>query len=218
VPARPEASASAASLSLVPFHPEAGRPRDLGLALGEMLTRPFPEAQRRQIARRACDLLTAATVNAPDDLAALEGLGHALRNDKRPREASAVLDKVLVRAPRRELALQNAALAAMELGENERSIGYWRRLLEVNPHTWESHGYLAQVLALQQQWATAVEECRAALRLNPFETRTRMLLIDCLIRLGEQKQARAEFETLLVLLPHERDRLQRWFDELGRPG
>jgi cytochrome c-type biogenesis protein CcmH/NrfG len=63
-----------------------------------------------------------------------------------------------------------------------------------------------------------VDECRAALRLDPFETRTRLLLIDCLIHQGEKKQAQGEFETLLVLHPQERDRLQRWFDELARPG
>jgi hypothetical protein len=215
---RADADAPPAGLSLVPFHGEAGRPRDLGLALGELLDRPLPEPQRRQLARQACELLGAVAADAPDDLAALDGLGHALRKDKRPREALAALEKVLAQAPRRETTLQRAALAAMELGENERAAGYWRRLLEINPHAWQSHGFLAQAVASRQEWTAAVEECRAALRLDPFETRTRMLLIDCLVRKGEKKQAGAEFETLLVLLPQERERLQHWFDELGPPG
>jgi Flp pilus assembly protein TadD len=213
-----DADAPGGGLTLVAFHHDGGSARDLGLALDELLDRPLPEPQRRELARRACELLTPAADSAPDDLPAVDGLGHALHKDKRPHEALAVLEKVLARAPRRELTLQKAALAAMELGENERAAGYWRRLLEVNPHTWEGHGYLAQTLALSRQWGEAVVECRAALRLNPFETRTRMLLIDCLLRSGEKKQAGAEFETLLFLLPEERDRLQRWFDELSRPG
>src|SRR5439155_1671874 len=84
-------------------------------------------------------------------------------------------------------------------------------LVEVNPYTWQSHGFLAQTLAQREQWGRAVEECRASLRLNPFETRTRMLLIDCLIRAGEKQQARAEFETLSAANPSERERLRRWF-------
>jgi hypothetical protein len=43
--------------------------------------------------------------------------------------------------------------------------------------------------ALRKKWTEAVQSCREALRLNPFEPHTRMLLIDCLIHLGEKKNA-----------------------------
>jgi Flp pilus assembly protein TadD len=193
-----------------------GDPRDLGLALAELIRQPIPEPQRSQIARQACSLLTPAVERAPDDVAALEGLGYALGKERRPREALAVLEKALERSPRRELALERAARVAMELGDSERSAACWQRLVEVNPYTWQSHGFLAQTLAQREQWSRAVEECRASFRLNPFETRTRMLLIDCLIRTGEKTQAQSEFETLLAANPTERERLRRWFDELTR--
>jgi Flp pilus assembly protein TadD len=151
-------------------------------------------------------------------VAALEGWGIALWKDKRPREALEVLDRVLQKEPRRELALSDAALVALELGDAERSIGYWRRLLEVNPHTWSAHGYYGQALALKQQWSEAVRECREALRINPFEMRTRMLLIDCLVHLPDIKSARAEFETLLALPASKPEQLRPWFDELLRSG
>jgi Flp pilus assembly protein TadD len=102
----------------------------------------------------------------------------------------------------------------MESREIERGIGYWRRLIEANPYSWKGHGFLAQTLALSERWAAAVDECRSALQLNPFEVPTRMLLIDCLIRLGQKEQARAEFDALVALRPPDSDGLRRWFDEL----
>jgi hypothetical protein len=211
-----------APASLVLFPPDGdgqtGDPRDLGLALVEVAGRPAPEPLRRVVARRARDLLRGAVERAPDDLPALEGLGIALWQDKAPREALAALEQVLHRAPRREPALERAARAAMELGEGERSLAYWRRLVEVSPHTAEGRAFLAQALAHRVQWAAAVDECRAALRLDPFEHRARMLLIDCLIRVGDTERARAEFDTLLACRPPDPDRLRQWFDQLPRPG
>jgi hypothetical protein len=223
---RPAAAAPGdgpADLALVPFHGgpfgggDAGGQRDLGLALCQMLDRPLPEAQGGRLARQACGLLGPAVASAPDDVPAQEKLGLALWKDKRPREALDVLEKALRQAPRRELALEKAALVSVELGDYERSTGYWQRLLAVNPHSWQSHGFFGQTLAFRKQWPAAADECRAALRLDPFQVPTRMLLIDCLVHMGEEKQARAEFDTLLALRPPDLDRLRRWFDELTRP-
>jgi hypothetical protein len=213
-----------ADLSLVPFHSgmvgggDAASRRDLGLALVEMTDRADSEARRRQLAVQACNLLKPAIERQPGDVAALEALGQALWKDKRPRPALDSLDQALQRAPRRELALQSAALVALELNETERSIAYWKRLLELNPYTWQSHAYYGQALALRREWSAASDACRAALRLNPFESRTRMLRIDCLIHQGERQRARAEFETLLALRPSPPAELRRWFDELMNGG
>jgi hypothetical protein len=210
--------------TLVSFHANrdgrrpAGDPRDLGLALADIAGRPYPEAQRRQFARQAVGLLRPAAERASDDLDALEGWGIALWKDKRPREALEILDRVLQKEPRRELALSDAALVALEIGDAERSIGYWRRLLEVNPHSWQTHGYLAQALAIRRQWPEAVRQCREALRINPFEMRTRMLLIDCLVHSNDLKSARGEFEALLALPSSKPESLRQWFDELLRSG
>jgi hypothetical protein len=224
---RPDAEVPALrppSFDLVPFHhgltgaDRPGAQRDLGLALVEALAKPYPEAVRRQLARRASDLLSPEVDQGPDDLAALNGLALALREDKRLAEALAVLDKLLQQSPRYELALEQAALITLEQGDAERSATYWRLLVEVNPYRWENHGFLAQALALQSRWAAAADAARAALRLDPFQTPTRMLLIDCLIRAGEGAEARAEFDTLVNLRPAQSDELQRWFAKLRQPG
>jgi tetratricopeptide (TPR) repeat protein len=149
-------------------------------------------------------------------VAALEGLGLVLWKDKRADDALATLEKALTLAPRRELTLERAARISMERGELERSVAYWQRLIKVAPSRWQSHGFLAQTLALQQKWPAAVKACRAALRLNPFEARTRMLLIDCLIHSGQKKQAKDEFDLLLAPHPPQSDQLRRWFNDLLR--
>jgi hypothetical protein len=195
---------------------DGGNPRDLGLALVEMMDRPLSEPQRRELARKACGLLRPAVRSGDADLTALEGLGLALWKDGRPHDALETLESVLRQAPRRELALERAARVAMESGDIERGVGYWRRLIEANPYSWKGHGFLAQTLALGERWAAAVEERRSALQLNLFEVPTRMLLIDCLIRLGQKEQARTEFDPLLALRPPKPDGLRRWFDELLR--
>jgi hypothetical protein len=207
--------------SLVSFHSDGGGPRDLGLALLEMMDRPFLEPRRREIARKVCGLLRPALSSAADDLPALEGLAAALWRDERSREALDTLENVLSREPRRELALEKAGRVALDLKDDKRSVRYWRRLLAVNPDSWKGHAFEAQALALGGQWAAATDECRSALTLNPFEVPARMLLIDCLVHKGDRKQAQAEFDTLLALSPSNADPLRRWFDDLlrsdGRP-
>jgi hypothetical protein len=222
---RPEpADETPRDFTLVSFHANragrkpAGDPRDLGLALGEVADRPYPEWKQRQFARQAVSLLRPEVERDPDDLVALEGWGIALWKDKHPREALEILDRVLQKEPRRELALGDAALVALEMRDAERSIGYWRCLLEINPHSWQTHGYFGQALALRRQWPEAVRQCREALRINPFEMRTRMLLIDCLVHMKDIPSARAEFETLLALPSANPDELRKWFDELLRSG
>ncbi len=186
--------------------------RDLGLALAELAERTEADA-RRQLARQAHLLLKPAVESRPSDVAAWEALGQALWRDQRPREALDALEKALESAPRRELALQSAALVALEVNDATQSIAYWDRLLAVNPYSWQGYAYRGQAFALKKQWGEAIASCDAALRLNPFDPRTRMLLIDCLIRQGQRKRARDELKTLLALSPVEPEAVQKWFDE-----
>lgn len=208
-----------ADFRLVRFHSggwddDAEGRRDLGLALAELGERTDAEMGRRLFSRQALLLLTPAVASHPEDLAAGEALGQALWRDKRPREALDVLEQSLHRAPRRELALQTAALVALDQNEPERSIAYWDRFLAVNPYSWQGHAYRGQALALRKQWAEAVVSCAAALRLNPFDPPTRMLHINCLIHNGQKQRADEEFARLLALGPAKPEQIRKWFDEL----
>jgi hypothetical protein len=222
-PSKAVAADTGSDRPLIRFHAAlwdestAGR-RDLGLALAELGDRAASASQRRMLARSASTLLTPILERQPDDVAAWEARGLALWLDKRPREALESLEKALKQAPERELALRTAGLVTLELNETERSIAYWDRLLVVNPYTWQGHSYRAQVLALRQHWATAIEACAAALKLYPFDSPTRMLRIDCLIRQGQHQRAREELEFLLALRSSPPEQIRQWFDELMKSG
>jgi hypothetical protein len=207
---------------LVRFHAgmldESNARRDLGIALAEVGERTNSESQRRIFARPAYTLVMPALERQPDDVAAWEARGQALWWDKRPREALDSLEKALKQAPQRELALRTAALVSLELNETERSIAYLDRVLAIDPYSWPAHAFRGQALALRQQWREAVDACDASLRLNPFESRTRMLLIDCLIHQGRPRRAREELQILLELRSSPPEQIQKWFDELLSTG
>lgn len=213
-------------LPLIRFHfdpADASDPavrRDLGLALGELAEASKEEAQRWRLAHQACLFLKPAVEYLPSDVAAWEALGQAQWRDHRPREALDSLDTALRHAPRRELALQNAALVALDFHDLKRSIAYWDRLLALNPDTWRGHAYRGQALALRQDWNRAVEACDSALRIDPFESQVRMLLIDCLIHQDQRRRARDEFKILMALHPPQPEEVRKWFNETmsrGKP-
>jgi hypothetical protein len=47
--------------------------------------------------------------------------------------------------------------------------------------------------------------------LNPAKLEVRKLLVRCLLRLGDQPAARAEFDTLMAFNPPDPDQLPEWF-------
>lgn len=222
-PNRASKNDAATDRPLVRFHSgrsdegSAGR-RDLGLALAELGERSDSEPRRRMFARPIYALLTPGLERQPDDVAAWEARGQALWWNQQPHEALNSLEKTLQLSPRRELALRTAGLVTLELNETDRSIAYWDRVLDINPFTWQAHAFRGQALALRKQWVEAVAACDAALRLNPFESRVRKLLIDCLIHQGQERRARDELEILLALRSSPPEQIRRWFDELISTG
>jgi hypothetical protein len=214
VPRRPgaEGAALAAGGPLRDLLGVAGG-RELALALAEVAGWQQAAGARRQLAaeaRRRLDLLVRAD---PDDARAWEGLGVARWREGFPRAGLAALEEALRREPGQERALESAARLAQELKELRRSEELWRALLAVNPSRWHAHASLAQVQELQGRHAEAAAGCRRSLALNPFEQQTRLLLVNCLLRTGEEAAARSELRALQDIRPAERDRLQSWFDE-----
>jgi tetratricopeptide (TPR) repeat protein len=185
--------------------------RDLGLALAQ-LARRIPSVQSL-FASRALSLLEQAARTWPDDVAVGEAWGFVLALQGHLPEARATYDAVLAQCPERELTLVEAADLATATGQTDAAIGYWRRALAVNPWFSRYHAGLAKVLADRRSWPEAIKEAQAALRLNPADVETRLLLVGCYLRSGNKKQARAEFEKVLALKPPDAEGLRRWFAE-----
>jgi hypothetical protein len=202
---------------LIHFHrdqlPDADRERgrDLGVALMDLAAQAPPGPGRTYFGRVALPLLEDATAAAPDDLAAWEALGQAWLCLARPAEALDAYEAALVRAPRRELALAEAATVAGQLGRADDAIGYWRRAIAVNPRRPHYHHQLAALLAGRGQTAAALDECAAALRLSPASAEARRLEVVCWLQKGDKERARAAFAKLLALKPPQEEELRRWF-------
>jgi hypothetical protein len=186
--------------------------RDLALAMVDLARNPCPDPVREQICARALSLFERVRRWGPEDVAMAEARGYALWVRNRPGEALAALEQALAEAPRREVALETAGLVAADLGQLDAAAGYYERLVEVNP--WRPHYRvrLAEVLVKRRDWRRGLEECRAALRLDPASVAARRLLITCLRSQGDKGQARAEFDRLMALDPPEKEALKGWFD------
>lgn len=200
--------------ALYPNDPE--RERNLGVAMIRMARRVEQAPARRAAAEMALPLLENALAQTPEDADAQESEGFALDTLGRRTLALSHVEKLLERHPKREIALLDAARFAAATGRTDAAVGYWKRVIAVNPWQPSYSLHLAHLQSLRKDWRGAVEACRAAVRLDPTNTEARRLLIRSLIELQDEPAARAEFDTLRRLKPDEREELQRWFDGLHR--
>jgi Flp pilus assembly protein TadD len=202
---------------LVAFHRDRLSPnsrgvnRDLGIALVQVA-----RYQRdRNAAVAAVSLLEAAVKDWPDDRDALEALTTVLGTPGlgRSNEAIALLDDLANRTPPSEKILLRAAEVAEHLERLPKATDYYRRALALNSNRAETHAKLGRVLVARGDWAGAVPELDAALRLNPFDTEARERLVYAFIKLGKRDRAREEFDRLLRFNPPKPDLLKSWFED-----
>jgi hypothetical protein len=194
--------------------PEEEEGRDVGLALVDMAHIQSPFA--RQLGATALPYLEAAVRRGPRDLPALEGCAFCLASQERYRDAVALLETVLARAPEREMALADAGLFAARAGQLEKSLAYWRRAIAVDP--WRSEyrfGYI-DALHLHRDHDEAIAQCREVLAFCPGSVPIRRLLVASYLATGRRDEAKAEFETLWQLNPRNKDQLRRWYEEQRR--
>jgi hypothetical protein len=210
------ASAEGQGLPLIHFHrelvdsrdPQARR--DLGVALvrfGDEHPDRLPPSARNT----AVSLLEAAITQQPNDWDALEALAHAVWWQGRQEQSLELFERALASRPRREFSLYSAASRAQQLGRFELAADYWRRTIEVNPWVQRPHQGLAISLGEQRKWPAAAAAARRALELFPGDGRSRQLLVESLLGVGDFSQADAEFELLLRLEPDKADALRRWY-------
>ncbi|HEV3085567.1 MAG TPA: tetratricopeptide repeat protein, partial [Gemmataceae bacterium] len=129
-------------------------------------------------------------------------------------EAAASFDAVLDKAPEREVTLSYAAQLAASLGRKEAARALWQRAIAVNPYAPSYRVQLGLLFVQDKDWPRALEQARAAGRINPLSTDVHMLLIDCYLSTGRKNEAREEFENLMALEPPNAEQLRRRFGEM----
>jgi hypothetical protein len=161
-------------------------------------------------------LLDEAVRNFPDDAPAWEEKGGIAVLLKRPEDSLRAYEACLTLAPKREMALQGAALMAQGLGKSDAALDYWRRAVEVDPWSPTTRGGYANILAIQQHWADAQVQARQLIRLAPEDKEARKLWIRCLLKTGDRAAAERELKTLKALQPGFDGEVDFWFAKQQR--
>lgn len=162
--------------------------RDLGIALSDLAA-----AQRdAALARQAQARLTAALARVPGDVEALDALAAALRTVERPTDALAKVNELLALAPRREGALLRAAQLAGQADHFDDALAFLRQACELNPNYSLYYALQAEAFAGKRDWQQAVDQARAALKLNSGQREFHKLLLISLLQLGDKTDARRE--------------------------
>jgi protein O-GlcNAc transferase len=131
---------------------------------------------------------------APDDVAALNGLGAALLDTGAAREARALLESAGDRAwGPLQANLGNARRAT---GDVEGAILALRRAAELEPENALTQANLGATLSEAGRLGEAIAACRAALAADPANAPARSNLASALLDRGEIAQARAEWNAL----------------------
>jgi hypothetical protein len=205
---------------LVPFHTGGIDPGDeevlrgLGLALMGMRNRRMPEYAERQFAAKALPLLDRALEIDPHDWPVGQARGEALACLGRLEEALAAAEAVLSRRPESEVALHGAAFLALQMNRPVAARSFFERAARVNPWNRSYHHGLAVASFRLAQWDRSARECRQALRIEPSNSASHSLLLQCYLCLGQKDQAQAEFETLQHLTAESRQpALRQWYEE-----
>ena len=87
----------------------------------------------------------------------------------------------------------------------------------MNPWNRKYHLGLAIACFRLSDWDRSVRACRQALRLEPSNSASHSLLLQCYLCLGRKEQAQAEFEILRQLTSEDRrPALRLWYEEQVR--
>ena len=157
--------------------------------------------------------LEAALAAWPDDWAALEGKGSVLWMLNRTEEAAAAFESVLARAPEREMTLDLAATLALFANRNAAAAAYLERAVKIDPRKWRFQFLLAEAHKRNKNWSAALAVGQKAAELRPASVETHTLLLIIHVALGDQAQARKEFDTLMALDPPEAADIRRWYEK-----
>lgn len=164
---------------------ERDRDRDLGIALSRLLGK-LPNPTDRELLG---DLATERfgqplnTWRGDVDVWIAASTAHAARGDlDAARKAAAAARRL---APESEAALAAEADTAFALGQFAAGVDATSKLIEINPTAADARVSRAFGFALQGDWASAEEDCRAALRIHPLHPQARLVRAVCRHHLGD---------------------------------
>jgi hypothetical protein len=205
---------------LVPFHrhligaDDEAAARNLGLARMGMLNRGMPQSVGREYAAAALPLLDAATQRDPFDWPAVEAKADALWLHDRLEEAQSCYAAIVAANPESERSRLGAGKLALEMNRLPEARMHLEQAIRLNPWQPQYHHELARVHFRIGDWSRAVDACQRSLRLEPFQTATRSLMIQTFLWDGREKSALAELDVLRRLTsPQKRADLERWYRE-----
>jgi tetratricopeptide (TPR) repeat protein len=203
---------------VAPFHPprnSAEASRDLGVALSE-ITRGLDSSQAGHLADIAMPLVLKACDASPHDHEAHEAAAQIFRVQRRHADSLMALDHLLADGYERERVLVEAASLAAGMGQEQKAIDYWKRAIAISPHVAYYHWQLARILSVKGDWPATLASIEKSLKIDPFNTEARVLLVTGLFRLGKRGEAKTELERTVALSPKDSTRLREWFDRLSR--
>jgi predicted CXXCH cytochrome family protein len=204
-------------LPVTPFYPEQRDPddpdmnRDMGIALVKLLGKGAGDQEK--LAPQVVAMLERALRNDPEDVDAWEAKGQVLMLMKSQSAALATFETALAKAPNRETSLSNAAMLCQDLNQMEPAIDYWRRAVKVNPWAPTYRQNLSVLLAHKGAWNDVRPHCQAWVRLAPADVPARKLWVTCLLKEGNQEEAKTEFEKIERMKPPNLREMQDWFAE-----
>lgn len=152
--------------------------------------------------RAACELRPDA-----DNLDALIGLGHVLRQQGDRRGALGYLQKAAEVAPKRLRLRCEVGTLLRELGERPAARATFEAVLEADPDHVDALAGLGQTLRVQGDRRGALRYLRKAAELVPERLRLRCEIGNLLRELDQPQEARATFESVLRLDPENVDAL-----------
>lgn len=204
-PGKAKSFAKAQRLPIVHFHRGAlgederdpARLRDLAVALVDVAYR---EKSGQARLKQALDMMDRARPG-PADWQAWErkALALVMMGDKA--KALAALQTVFEHQPDLERSLFLAGWLAKDLGKDELSGEFLERAIAINPWHPKYRMAMTEIQVQRQAWPEVVAQARAWIRVEPFNSKARVMLVQGLAHTANRPEAEAELALLQRLNP-----------------
>jgi hypothetical protein len=190
--------------------------RELAIALTAEGPRLPDTPQVRRMGSFVLDRLDRALADRPQDIVARRMKAMAMALMGRRAEAIREVESVLRVVPSYEKALDECLSYAVDVEDVATARSHAAKAVAADPWSAIFHERLAFVSIQDRDWGKALDESRAALKIDPFLRFARMFLVQGLLHHKTAGHADEEFAILIGIHPGLRDSLERWYAEQKR--